>query len=264
MTEKIRVQRDGEIATILLNRPEVLNAFDLEMVTFFAMQLRELAADDGVGAVVISGEGRGFCAGADLKWALGLAGSLSAAVHQLVSEYHRGVAFIRQMPKPVIAAINGAAAGGGFSLALACDFRVMARSAVLKQAYTSQGLCLDGGGSFTLPRLAGWGRALEIAAFDPPISSEQALAWGLVSKVVEDNHALDEAASLARELTVRSRHSFACVKQLLNDSLQMPFEVQLEREQAAIVGCAAHPDGREGVRAFSERRKPVFNRQSAS
>lgn len=261
MSEEIRVRRNGEIATILLNRPEVLNAFDLEMVTFFASQLRELAGDDRVGAVVISGEGRGFCAGADLKWALGLAVGLSETVHQLVSEYHRGVGFIRRMPKPVVAAINGAAAGGGFSLALACDFRVMARSAVLKQAYTSQGLCLDGGGSFTLPRLVGWGRALEIAAFDPPISSEQALAWGLVSKVVEDNHALEEAVSLARELTVRSRHSFARVKQLLNESLQVPFDVQLELEQAAIASCVVHPDGREGIRAFLERRKPVFNRQ---
>lgn len=263
MAEKIRVERDGEIATIRLNRPEVLNAFDLEMVTLLLAQLRELAADDRVGALLLTGAGRAFCAGADLKWALSTPRDLSETIRQLVAQFHPAVTLIRRMPKPVIAAVNGAAAGGGFSLALACDFRVMARSAVLRQVYTSHGLCLDGGGSHTLTRLVGWSRALEIAAFDPPISSEQALAWGLVSKVVEDDQALQEATGMARALAARSRHSFGCAKQLLNDSLQTPLEAQLEKEEAAIVRCATHPDGQEGVRAFLEKREAVFNRQPA-
>lgn len=116
------------------------------------------------------------------------------------------------MPKPVIAAINGAAAGGGFSLALACDFRAMAKSTFLRQAYTSSGLSIDGEGSFVLPRLVGLGRALEILAFDRPISSEQAMAWGLVTKVVKDEDVIEEATEMARGLASGSPASFGWSK----------------------------------------------------
>jgi len=150
------------------------------------------------------------------------------------------------------------AAGGGFSLALACDFRVMAESAVLRQAYTSNGLSIDGGGTFTLPRLVGMARALEIAAFDPPISAEQALAWGLVTKVVPDGEALGEAVKMAEEVKQGALQSFGFAKTLLTDSFDHSFEAHLELERAALRSCAAHPDGKEGVDAFVERRKPVF------
>jgi 2-(1,2-epoxy-1,2-dihydrophenyl)acetyl-CoA isomerase len=151
------------------------------------------------------------------------------------------------------------AAGGGFSLALACDFRIMEKSARLSQAYTSSGLCLDGGGSFTLPRLVGYARALEITAFDEPIGSDQALAWGLVTKVVEDGQALTEAADMARILAQKSLNSFAWCKKLITDSFNTSFETQLEKERAALEACADHPDGLEGLAAFSEKRKPNFS-----
>jgi 2-(1,2-epoxy-1,2-dihydrophenyl)acetyl-CoA isomerase len=169
---------------------------------------------------------------------------------------------IRRMRKPVIAAINGIAAGGGFSLAIACDLRVMAKSAVMKQAYTSAGLCIDGGGTHSLPRLVGLARAMEIVAFDRPISSEQALSWGLVTKVVDDGRALDESMGMAHELTRNSVHSFGWCKELLIDSFDTAFEAQLERERFALSICASHADGREGVKAFSEKRKPAFNAKS--
>jgi 2-(1,2-epoxy-1,2-dihydrophenyl)acetyl-CoA isomerase len=162
------------------------------------------------------------------------------------------------MPKPVIAAVNGIAAGGGFSLALACDFRVLGQSAALRQAYTSSGLCIDGGGTFTLPRLIGLARALEVAAFDRPISAEQALALGLATKVVEDAQVLDASTALARELAQKSVNAFAACKQLLNDAFDTSLETQLERERAALSACAEHADGAEGLRAFSEKRKPQF------
>jgi 2-(1,2-epoxy-1,2-dihydrophenyl)acetyl-CoA isomerase len=165
------------------------------------------------------------------------------------------------MSKPVIAAVNGVAAGGGFSLALACDFRVMAKSAMLRQAYTSSGLCIDGGGTFTLPRLVGLAHALEIVAFDKPISSEQALSWGLVTKVVEDGRAVEEASKMAHELAKISLHSFGWCKALLTDSFNAAFETHIERERLGLSTCAAHPDGQEGLKAFSEKRKPVFNRK---
>jgi 2-(1,2-epoxy-1,2-dihydrophenyl)acetyl-CoA isomerase len=163
------------------------------------------------------------------------------------------------MKKPVVAAVNGIAAGGGFSLALACDFRVMAQSATLRQGYTSNGLCIDGAGTFTLPRLVGLAHAMEIVAFDKPISSEQALAWGLVTKVVEDGRELEEAWKMARELAKASLHSFGWCKQLLIDSFHTPFESHIERERQGLSCCAAHPDGQEGLKAFSEKRKPKFN-----
>ena len=162
------------------------------------------------------------------------------------------------MSKPVIAAINGIAAGGGFSLALACDFRVMAESAVLRQAYTSNGLCVDGGGSFILPRLVGLARALEIMAFDQPISSEQALSWGLVTKITQDGKALEEAMIMARELIKGSLHSFGWSKKLLTDSFNSSLETHIERERRGLSSCAAHPEGKEGLTAFAEKRKPVF------
>jgi 2-(1,2-epoxy-1,2-dihydrophenyl)acetyl-CoA isomerase len=162
------------------------------------------------------------------------------------------------MKKPVVAAINGVAAGGGFSLALACDFRIMEKSAVMRQAYTSAGLCLDGGGSFSLPRLVGYARALEIAAFDEPISAVRALDWGLVTKVVEDGQALDEARAMARQISRRSINSFAWSKKLLTDSFSTSFETQIENERAALEACTDHPDGIEGLSAFAEKRKPQF------
>lgn len=164
------------------------------------------------------------------------------------------------MPKPVIAGLNGLAAGGGFSLALACDFRIMAKSAVLKQAYTSNGLCIDGGGTFTLPRLVGLAKALEICAFDKPISADQALKLGLVTKVVDDGKAFDTAVEMAMELTKISVHSFAWCKQLLTDSLQHSFEQHLELERVALRQCAAHQDGQEGIQAFVDKRKPTYGR----
>jgi 2-(1,2-epoxy-1,2-dihydrophenyl)acetyl-CoA isomerase len=163
------------------------------------------------------------------------------------------------MEKPVVAAINGIAAGGGFSLALACDFRVLGQSAVLRQAYTSSGLSMDGGGSFALPRLVGPARAMEIMAFDEPISAGRALEWGLVTRVVPDDQVLSAAQAMLRQTTAASLHSFAWSKRLITDSFTNRLETQLELERTGISDCAAHPDGQEGIRAFVEKRKPSFS-----
>jgi 2-(1,2-epoxy-1,2-dihydrophenyl)acetyl-CoA isomerase len=259
MAETIEVKLDGHIAKVLLDRPEVFNAFDLDMIERLAGYLITLAVDNTVRGIVISGKGKAFCAGGDLKWAIDFPKGPSAAFHELAGRFHQAILEIRRMSKPVIAAVNGIAAGGGFSLALACDFRVMARSAILRQAYTSNGLCINGGGSFMLPRLIGLARTLEIVGFDRPISSEQALTWGLVTKVVEDGSALEEAVNIARELARGSLNSFGWAKQLLTDSFNTAFEAHIERERAGLCSCASHPDGKEGLRAFVEKRKPVFN-----
>lgn len=144
-------------------------------------------------------------------------------------------------------------------MALACDFRVMEASAFLRQAYTSNGLSIDGGGTFTLPRLIGLARAMEIAALDRPINSEQAYSWGLVTEVVEDGQAMKRAIEMVEEMKRGSLSSFAASKKLINDSFDTSLEAQLEREREALSWCADHPNGQEGISAFLEKRKPVFN-----
>jgi len=241
-----------------LNRPKVFNAIDLEMATELTEQLMSLSADERMQAVVLTGNGNAFCAGGDLKWMHGFEEGAAAAVRRLVTQFHLAITEIRTMRRPVIAAINGVAAGGGFSLALACDFRVMSENATLRQSYTSKGLSIDGGGTFMLPRLVGLAKALEIAAFDRPIDAHKAQAWGLATQVVGNGEAERAAMKLADELCGRSMNSLAWSKRLLSHSFQTDLASQLEAERAAIVACASHADGLEGLKAFVEKREPHF------
>lgn len=261
MSEKLIVKKDGEIALIIFNNPKAYNSFDLELITYIQENVDKLSKDDEIKGIIFSGEGKAFCTGGDLGWATSFPKGPSNAFNELATVYHQVILEIRRMSKPVIAAINGIAAGGGFSLALACDFRVMAKSAILKQGYTSNGLSIDGGGSFTLPRLVGLARALEIAAFDKPISADQALTWGLVTKVVEDKRVIEEALNMGRELATISLNSFRVSKNLLTDSFNTTLEAHLDNERDFLSSCAGHPDGKEGILAFKEKRKPLFNRK---
>jgi 2-(1,2-epoxy-1,2-dihydrophenyl)acetyl-CoA isomerase len=260
MMASVMLKKENKIAEVLLNRPEAFNAFDQGMVMLLAKTLTHLSTDDSISAVVISGEGKAFCAGGDLRSILTLPRGPGVGLYELAASFHQAIVEIRRMRKPVIAAINGIAAGGGFSMALACDFRVMAQSAVLKQAYTSNGLSIDGGGTFTLPRMVGLARALEIIGFDKPISSDQALAWGLATRVAPDGQSLEEATRLALELEKGSLHSFGRCKELMTNSFHTAFEAQLELERSALSCCADHPEGKEGLKAFAEKRKPIFNK----
>jgi 2-(1,2-epoxy-1,2-dihydrophenyl)acetyl-CoA isomerase len=260
MQETVKLEKTADIARIQFNRPQTYNAFDLDMIQSFAEILVSLARDPEVTGVTVTGAGKAFCAGGDLAWANGYGPNRAAAFHELAARYHQAILEIRRMPKPVVAAIHGFAAGGGFSLALACDFRVMEASAKLKQAYTSSGLSIDGGGTFSLARLVGPARALEIAAFDPVIDAQQAEQWGLVTEIVEDGNASGRAFELVREVQARPLSSFAASKKLLTQALDTPLEVQLEKERALLAWCAEQPDGREGIAAFLEKRNPVFNK----
>ncbi len=258
MLEAVKLERTGDIAVLTLNRPEAFNSFNYDLTECLGSRLLAIAPDDCIRAVIITGQGKAFCGGGDLKWALSQPQGPSAAFHELAGHFHQAVLEIRRMPKPVIAAVNGVAAGGGFSLALACDFRVMADSAVFRQAYTSNGLSIDGGGSFNLPRLVGFARAMEILAFDRPIPSQQALAWGLATAVVKDEIVLDEAIAMASRLAKGSLNSFGWSKKLLTDSFNTSFETHIEHERRGLCACAGSSEGMEGMRAFVEKRKPVF------
>ena len=260
MDQPVKLKRMDKTALITLNRPEAYNSFNLDMIRLLADILIELALDSDVTGVVISGEGKAFCAGGDLRWINECGDNYGAAFHGLAARYHQAIIEIRRMPKPVVAAINGFAAGGGFSMALACDFRIMEASAVLKQAYTSNGLSIDGGGTYTLPRLVGIGRALEIAAFDEPISTEKALDWGMVTEGVGDGDSVNRAIELIRRIEKGSLSSFAASKKLITDSFNTSLEVQLENERNLLSRTADQPDGREGIAAFLEKRRPVFGK----
>jgi 2-(1,2-epoxy-1,2-dihydrophenyl)acetyl-CoA isomerase len=258
MEEPVKRKILDGIATLTFDRPGSFNAFDRDMIQLLAEILCELAMDSRVHGVVLSGQGKAFCAGGDLKWLINFGKSYGEAFHILAASYHQAIVEIRRMPKPVVAAVNGLAAGGGFSMALACDFRVMESSAVLKQAYTANGLSIDGGGTFTLPRLVGLARAMEIAAFDRPISAERALSWGLVTEVVGDGESVNRAHAMIHEIRSVAPSSFLAAKALMTDSFQTSFETQLEKERRYLAWCADHANGREGISAFLEKRKPRY------
>ena len=258
MNDSILTQLHENILEIAINRPEAYNALNLDVMVMLSDALASAATDAAIKGVMLTGTGKAFCSGGDLKWISQQVADAGATLHRLAPQFHIAITEIRRMGKPVVAAINGIAAGGGFSLALACDFRVMAESAVLRQAYTSSGLSIDGGGTFALPRLVGLARALEIAAFDKPLPSAQALAWGLVTKVVPDDKVVEESLSMLHGLARSALHSFAWSKRLLNESLNNTLETQLELERQGISDCARHPNGQEGITAFVEKRKPVF------
>jgi 2-(1,2-epoxy-1,2-dihydrophenyl)acetyl-CoA isomerase len=258
MSDPIIAQQHGHILEIALNRPEAFNAFSLDMMVMLGDALAGAATDNTIKGVLLTGKGKAFCAGGDLKWISQQSGDAGSTLHRLAPQFHIAITEIRRMAKPVVAAVNGVAAGGGFSLALACDFRVMAETAVLRQGYTSNGLSIDGGGTLALPRLVGLARAMEIAAFDEPINASKALEWGLVTKIVSDAEVQKEALAMLDGLARTSLHSFAWSKRLLLESFHNTLETQLELERQGISDCAGHPEGQEGIKAFVEKRKPVF------
>ena len=261
MEEPVKLKKIDNIAIMTLNRPRQYNSFGIKLLDSMARMLTTLALDPEIVGVIITGEGKAFCTGGDLRWIRDYGENYAAAFHELTAPFHQTILEIRHMPKPVVCAINGVAAGGGFSLALACDFRIMETSAVLKQAYSSSGLSIDGGGTFTLPRLVGLAKSLEIAAFDRPINSDKAYSLGLVTEVVEDGQSVKKAIQMIDDIRGRSRSSFAALKKLITDSFDTTLEVQLEKERELLGWCGDHPNGREGIAAFLEKREPLFNRQ---
>jgi len=256
----LEIEIKNQIVILQLNRPAQFNAFNEELIVELKENLQLFVTDETVKAIIITGKGKAFCAGGDLKAISQQSIKASRVLYQLATTFHQAIIEIHKIGKPVIAAINGVAAGGGFSLALACDFRVMAKSAILKQAYTSSGLSIDGGGTFALPRLIGLAKSLEIIAFDKIISSEQALNWGLVTKIVDDDQVVQEAINMANIIMKQSLNSFKLSKNLLTNSFNTSLETQLEQERIGICNAADHPDGREGISAFVEKRKPDFNK----
>ena len=257
MGNPVLSERGGGLAVVTLNRPEAYNAIDEGMIGALLEALIGCDQDRAVRAVMITGAGKAFCAGGDLK-AMRAAADAPTFLKRLTVPVHACIATIARMDKPVIAAVNGPAGGVGFSLAIACDLVVAAESAVFTLAYTKAGLAPDGGSTFYLPRIVGPKRAYEMMALNPVLSADQAKAEGLVTAVLPDAGFAAAARDWATQLAEGPTLALAAAKRLLAASPDCSLETQMEHERRAISAAAATADFREGVAAFAEKRVPQF------
>jgi len=248
---------EAGVATLTMNRPAVLNALDDALLAGLRDGLARAKADPAVRALLLTGAGRGFCAGADLAAGAMRDGPLDVA-QSLRERYHPIVLAMRQCPKPIVAAVNGAAAGAGMSLALACDIVLAGESATFLQAFTRIGLVPDCGSTWFLPRYVGDVRARALALLADKISAEDALRYGMVWKVFADAELMPEARKMAAHLSAMPTRAYAMIKQLLNDSGGRGLADQMEAEALAQVAAGKTEDFREGVAAFLQKRPPQF------
>ena len=254
----LRVERDGGVAVLTLDRADVLNAFDEALTAALAMALAEVAADAGVRAVVITGAGRAFSAGQDLRdraAALELGAELRLG-DELRRRYHPVIRTIRAMRKPVIGAVNGIASGAGFGLVAACDVRVASAAASFRAGWGRVGLVPDAGAAYFLPRIVGWGRAFDMVLTGEPVSADDALRLGLVTRVWPDDEFAPKWRELAQTLARGATEAFALTKEGLNAAMTRGFAEFLDHEAELQDRAGRTRDYAEGVKAFAEKRPP--------
>jgi 2-(1,2-epoxy-1,2-dihydrophenyl)acetyl-CoA isomerase len=251
---EVETTREGSVLTITLNRPEVYNAFNRAMHDGIRAGLREARGSD-VRAVVITGAGKGFCSGQDLTEFGDVQDDVGALLR---ATYHANILAIRALPKPVIAAVNGAAAGAGLSLAAACDIRIAADTASFTPGFVGIGLVPDAGGTFFLERLLGASRAFEWMTSNRRLTAAEAHAWGLVSEVVESDAFAARTAEFAAQYAAGPTRAIGSTKRLFDQARGATLEEQLEREAQIQTFAARSDDFVEGVTAFREKRPPQF------
>lgn len=262
MTAPLLLSREGRVATLTLNRPESLNTLDFSLMDALVDASAEVASDDTLRVVVIRGAGKHFMAGGDIRTFAGMLDGEPAErtrrFKRMIARLHSAIEAFHRMPHPVIGQVQGAVAGFGLSLMNACDLVVAADNAYFASAYRAIALTADGGGSWALPRLVGMRRAMEIMLLGERFDAQQALAWGLVNKVVPlaEIDATMEAVirSLADGPTLAIRNA----KRLMRESLARSLSEQLDAESASFAACAGTPDFVEGIAAFLEKRPPRF------
>jgi 2-(1,2-epoxy-1,2-dihydrophenyl)acetyl-CoA isomerase len=261
MSEVVPSVLDAGVLTLTLNRPEALNALNREMTGALRDGMEAAARDRGVGAVIITGAGRAFCAGADLKDVVARreAGERDLG-DDLRANYAPMIRSIRACPKPVIAALNGTAAGAGLSLALACDLRIAAAGATLIVVFVRVGLVPDAGSLFFLTRMLGLSKATELAMSGDPLTVEDAHRLGLVAAVVPPEQLMAAASERARRFNEGPRQTYALIKQGLERALDLDLEQAMELESQLQSVAAETPDAKEAIQAFLEKRKPRFGR----
>jgi 2-(1,2-epoxy-1,2-dihydrophenyl)acetyl-CoA isomerase len=256
----VQVQRRGAAATIVLDRPKAMNAVDPQLAEDLLRALTAVAADDEVRAVLLTGSGRAFCSGADLRAGFEPTPEGHPNVQKALHErFHPIIQTLREMPKPVVAAVNGAAAGIGCSFALACDLVVAAESAYFLLAFVNIGLVADGGSSLLIPERVGFARAAEMAMLGERVGAGKALEWGLINRVTADEELMDEAHALVDRLAAGPTRSYAGTKRQLNAWQFSRMQGQLELEASIQQELAGSRDFMEGVTAFVEKRDPRFD-----
>ena len=258
-SETIRYTVEDGVARIMLNRPERLNSFTAEMHEALAKALDTADEDPSVRAILLTGAGRGFCAGQDLADRAVAPGGKAVDLGETVEKYWAPlVKRLASRDKPVVCAVNGVAAGAGANVAFACDIVIAARSAKFIQSFANIGLIPDIGGTWVLPRIAGQARALGLALTAEPLSAEKAEQWGMIWKCVDDAALEEEAITLSRKLAAGPTRGLAATKHAIRASLlnTLDAELEIERELMRELGFSA--DYQEGVAAFMEKRKPTF------
>jgi len=260
--QSVVVERHGGVLEIILNRPEILNAVDQEAITALAAAVAEAAEDPATRAVLLRGAGTHFCAGGDITMFAELIRLAPAerqkALYRIVDSLHPLLVRMRHMPKPVVVAVQGAAAGVGLSFVLAADLALAADDAVFTSGYIHLGTSPDGGMTATLPHIVGLKHAAELMLLGDRFDAQRALALGLINRVVPAAALGDEAMALAARLAAGPTHAYGRTKALLQATLGDAFDAQLRRETEAFSACAATEDFAEGVRAFLEKRRGVF------
>src|SRR3954471_23721275 len=255
----VQVQRRGAVTTLVLDRPQAMNAVDAQLGDELKAAVQDAAQDDSTRAVVLTGNGKAFCSGADLKAGFEAgADGLPDVGHALRHRFHPIIEGLRAMPKPVIASVNGPAVGIGLSFALACDLVVAAESGYLLLAFVNIGLVPDGGSSFLIPERIGFARAAEMAMLGERVTAQKALEWGLVNRVVPDAELETAAQDLADRLASGPTRSYAGSKRELNAWQFARYEQQLELEATIQAEVAHSQDFLEGVAAFVEKRPARF------
>lgn len=256
MYETILYEVKDGVATLTLNRPDKLNSFTEQMNTEIVKVCKEVAKNDEIRTLLITGSGRAFCAGEDLD---SVSGEQEINHGEFLRKrYNPMMMQIHQLEKPVVAAVNGAAAGAGFSLALACDFRVASSKASFIEAFIHIGLVPDSGSSYFLPRLIGLGKALELAILGEKISAEKAQELGLVYQVSEPDQLMDDARALTKRLASMPTKAIGLIKRSMHKGIASSIEEALEYEAYAQEIAGKTKDHKEGVASFIEKRKPVF------
>jgi 2-(1,2-epoxy-1,2-dihydrophenyl)acetyl-CoA isomerase len=256
----VRLTVANGIAEITFNRPAKLNAIDVDLANGLIEALAAIGEDASVNAVILKGAGRAFMAGGDLKAFHEAGENAPEAVKKLIVPFHQIVRTLRTFRAPVIAAVQGAVAGGGLALALACDFVIASADAVFAPAYLKIATNPDGGTTWSVTQLLGARRALEWLMLGDPISAEQAASFGLINRVVAREALEEEAQTLARKLAAGPAEAQASLKRLVWQAANTPLDAQLDAEAAGFIALSATADFREGVAAFFERRDARFGK----
>ena len=254
----IIVEREGAMKIITLNRPDVANALNDELCMEFYDAICDCATDDSVRAVLLTGKGKMFCGGGDLKFLLSKKEEVKEMLLKMTNYLHGAIARMAKMNAPVVIAVNGSAGGGGLSLAISGDIVISAESAKYTLAYTKAGLSPDASSTFYLPRLVGLRRAKELMLTSRIFSAQEAYDIGMIDRVVEDEKLMNVARQQTEELASGATHAYGSVKKLLNLSFSNGLETQMDHEGIMISENGSSPDGQEGMLAFYEKRKPIF------